>query len=94
MTDHTTGQPDDGFQAGGPGLLPLLFVAFAAMLGVVVELWIVTLSNAVWALVVAVATALAGALAVTAMINRQLDDVDGSYPSGSYDEGCDDKGGR
>jgi hypothetical protein len=96
MTDHPTAAPDDGFPPStGLGLPSLLFVALAAMLGVVLAVWILAASNAVWALVIAMFAALGGMLAVTAVTNRQLDDVDGSHPEAdSSDEDCHDEAGR
>ena len=55
----------------------LLFAAFGGVLAVVVAVWMMALTNAVWALVMAVAVAVAGAVMVTLVINRELADADG-----------------
>jgi hypothetical protein len=59
------------------GPLSLLLAALGGALGVVLAVWLLASTSALWALVIAVATAVAGALNLVGVINRQLSDSDG-----------------
>jgi hypothetical protein len=55
----------------------LLFAALGGVLAVVVAVWMTAVTNAIWALVIAVAVAVAGEVLVVLVISRELADADG-----------------
>ena len=75
----------------------LLFAALGGVLAVVAAVWMIAATTAVWALVIAVAVAIAGEVMVALVINRQLADADGIADSddprhAEYEPRADDVG--
>jgi hypothetical protein len=81
MTTNTPPtSPDD---LGAPALL---FVPLAGVLAVVAAVWLLASAPGTLALIFAILVALAGMGSVMAVVNRDLNDVDGAGPAASDDE--------
>ena len=79
-SDHRELLPGTGAGSDhdGVGLPVLLLSALTAMLATVAAIWALAATSAAWAMVCAIVVALSGAVALIAVVDRQMSDSDGA----------------